>query len=185
MNPLALQLPETLTTDRLVLTPTRPGDGAEVNHAIAESFSELSPWLPWAKSLPSLEDTEIFCRDGAQAWEKREHFPTLIRLRDTGAFIGGIGLPRVEWAVPLFEIGYWIHSPHTGRGYATEAVKAIARFAKHTLKARRLEIRCDVRNVASARVAERAGFHYEATLRQNARDNAGQLRDTKIFSKVF
>jgi len=185
VNPLALQLPETLTTDRLVLAPTRPDDGAEVNHAIVDSFTELTPWLPWAKTLPSVEDTEIFCRDGAQAWVKREHFPLLIRTRDTHTFIGGIGIPRLDWSVPLFEIGYWIHSQHAGRGYATEAVKAIASFAKNMLKARRLEIRCDARNAASARVAERAGFQYEATLRQDSRDNAGQLRDTKIFSKVF
>jgi RimJ/RimL family protein N-acetyltransferase len=185
VNPLSLQLPGRIETERLVLTPPRPRDGAEVNHAIRECFAELQPWLPWAKTLPSVEDTEIFCRDGAQAWEKREHFPLLIRTRDTHTFIGGIGIPRLDWSVPLFEIGYWIHTQHTGRGYATEAVKALTSFAKHTLKARRLEIRCDARNLASTRVAGRAGFQHEATLRQDARDNAGQLRDTKIFSKVI
>lgn len=108
-----------------------------------------------------------------------------MRLKTDGVPIGGCGLVRGDLSVPKFEIGYWLHSDFTGCGYATEAVEALVRFARKHLRVRRLEIRTDGRNVRSAAVALRAGFEPEAVLRNDARDNRGRLRDTRIYTKVF
>ena len=53
---------------------------------------------------------------------------------------------------------------------------AVAGFAFIHLRANRVEIRCDTRNLASARVASRAGFALEATLHHDCRDTAGTAR---------
>ncbi len=66
----------------------------------------------------------------------------------------------------------------------TEAVAAIARFAFEELNAQRVEIRCDNRNERSARVALRAGFALEGTLRHDSRDVEGALRDTQIYARL-
>jgi RimJ/RimL family protein N-acetyltransferase len=109
----------------------------------------------------------------------------MILLKGTGTIIGGTGLHRIEWSVPKFEIGYWVRTGYGGQGFITEAVNGLTQFAFDTLGARRIEIRCDVRNVRSANVARRAGYPLEATFRHDARDHInGKLRDTYIFAKV-
>ena len=50
--------------------------------------------------------------------------------------------------------------------------------------ANRIEIRCDARNVKSARVAERCGFILDGILRGDSLDVYGKLSDTMVFSKV-
>jgi ribosomal-protein-serine acetyltransferase len=87
--------------------------------------------------------------------------------------------------VPKFEIGYWLRPAHRGRGYVTEAVKALSRFAREHLQVHRLEIRTDARNKASAAVARRAGFKLEGRLRNESRDNENKLRDTLVFARTF
>ena len=106
-------IPRRIVTRRLVLTVPRRGDGQTVNQAVRESFRELAPWMPWAKRLPSAAETEAFCREAGRAFRQRKEFPFLIRLRATGAVIGGAGLVRADWTVPKSEVGYWLQAGYT------------------------------------------------------------------------
>ena len=58
------------------------------------------------------------------------------------------GLHRIDWTLRKFEIGYWRKTGCEGRGFVTEAVRALARLAFDTLDARRVEIRMDDNNAA-------------------------------------
>ena len=62
---------------------------------------------------------------------------------------------------PETEIGYRLARSHWGRGYATEAAKAVCDYAFNTLRLPRLIAMIDPQNVASIRVAEKLGMHYE------------------------
>ena len=104
--------------------------------------------------------------------------------RASGVFAGGSGLHRIDWSVPRFEIGYWVRARFLGRGYATEAVRAIAERVFGDLGARRVEIRMHAANERSVRVAERAGFALEAVLRNEQRHLDGTLRDTRVYALV-
>lgn len=84
--------------------------------------------------------------------------------------------------MPAFEIGYWLRTSAWGRGYVSEAVQVLSRFAFEMLGANRVEIRCDPRNTRSAAVPTRLGFVQEALLRNDVRDGAGELRDILIFA---
>lgn len=185
LDALALDVPESLETRRLVLRAARAGLGATVNEALVESHAELRPWMPWAKTLQSAEQTEAFCREGETKWRAREMFDFCLFRGEDGRLVGKGGLHTIDWTVPKFEIGYWIRSSCTGRGYASEAVAALAAFARSSLGARRLEITSDARNAASRRVAERAGFVLEGILRNRRRDAEGLLADTCLYARVF
>lgn len=131
-----------------------------------------------------MEQSEQLVRERHAAFLARTDLPMHIFLSDRRTYVGGTGLHRMDWSVPRFEIGYWIRSSFEGRGYVSEAVRALTRFALRSLGAQRIEIHCSHRNVRSQRVAERCGFVLEGRLRNQAREPDGQLRDTFVYSLV-
>jgi len=52
-DPLMIDWPAALASERLLLRAPRAGDGAALNEAVAQSLDELKPWLPWAQSTPT------------------------------------------------------------------------------------------------------------------------------------
>jgi ribosomal-protein-serine acetyltransferase len=109
----------------------------------------------------------------------------LLLLKGTNTLVGSSGLHDIDWAVPRFEIGYWVRTRYEGQGYITEAVLGITDFARNVLGARRLTIRCDTTNQRSAAVARRAGFEHEGTLRRIRRHHlTDELVDEMIFALI-
>jgi ribosomal-protein-serine acetyltransferase len=188
MDPLLIEVPERIETERLVLRPPRRGDGAMLNAAIGVSLVELGPWLPWAGAMPSVDESEAHCRRQQAKFILREDFVFLIFAREAdgseGEFLGGTGLHRIDWTLRRFEIGYWRKTGCEGRGVVTETVRAMARLAFDTLGARRVEIRMDDANVRSWKVAERAGFTLEALLRFDSLTPGGEPRSTRVYARV-
>jgi RimJ/RimL family protein N-acetyltransferase len=184
MNPILLDIPEEFTSDRLIIRAPRFGDGGEMNAVIQETAEDLQPWMPWAMPVPTVEQSEENVRRAVARWKLREDLRLHLFLKSTGEFVGGSGLHRINWDVPRFEIGYWIGKKFTGQGLITEAVNRITRFAFEELSAARVEIRCDVMNLKSSRVAERAGFELDGILRNDTRTPGGDLRSTRVYSKI-
>jgi ribosomal-protein-serine acetyltransferase len=184
MNPLLLDFPDRFETERLTIRSPRPGDGAELNAAIRDSKAALEKWMPWAAGeIPTVEESEANVRRAYTQFLLREDLRLSLFLKGSDTMVGSSGLHRIDWSVPCMEIGYWVRTPYSGRGYITEAVRAVSRFAFEELGAKRVEIRCDALNEKSAAVARRAGFPLEATLHNQARDHgSGRLRDTLIFA---
>ncbi|MDQ0114518.1 GNAT family N-acetyltransferase [Paenibacillus harenae] len=183
-DPILLQIPESFETKRLIIRAPLWEDGAMVNEAVKQSIDELRPWMLWAKQIPSIEESEIISRQGRVHFLERSDLRLYLIHKTTGQFIGSSGLHRIDWEARKFEIGYWVNTLFSGQGYMTEAVEGITRFAIDELQANRIEIRCDARNIRSARVAERLGFTKEGILRSDKCDVNGIIRDTIVFSKV-
>lgn len=184
MNLLMLDIPEEFTSERLLIRAPRAGDGAELNAVVRDSIEQLRPWLPWVNPIPTPEQSEESVRRAIGRWKLREDLRLHLYLRSNGQYIGGSGLHRMDWSVPKFEIGYWIATLFARQGYVTEAVNRITHFAFEDLSAQRIEIRCDQLNSRSARVAERAGFIFEGILRNDSRTPAGEIRGTRVYSKI-
>jgi RimJ/RimL family protein N-acetyltransferase len=179
-----LDFPESFHTERLTIRAPQWGDGADVNAAIRESAGELRPWLPFAENIPSLEESEASVRKARLKFMERSDLMLHLRDKITDEFVGSSGLHRIDWNARCFEIGYWVRTSRSGKGLVTEAVRGIEQFAILHLQANRLEIRCDARNVRSAKVAERLGYTLEGVLRRIKQDRTGVWVDTMIFSKV-
>ena len=165
MNPQDLVFPDQFESQRLLIRCPRPGDGQRVYEAVCETLTELRAWpasLPWAMFEPSVQASENYCRQGHEAFAARRDLPLLLFLKGSDVLVGASGLHRMDWLERRFEVGYWCRRSMQGQGHITEAVRAIAGFAENTLAARRVECFTDVRNVASRRVAERAGFVLES-----------------------
>jgi RimJ/RimL family protein N-acetyltransferase len=184
MDPVLIDIPEQLESERLILRAPRPGEGAAINAAVMESIAELQPWMPWANPAPTVEQSEASARKAAARYLTREELTMRLLLKSTGEIIGSSGLTRIDWKIPKFEIGYWVRTSRAGQGYITECVQTLTAFAFEDLKANRLEIRAGDRNERSWRVAERAGYTLEGILRNDSRGPDGRLRDTRIYAKV-
>lgn len=184
-NPSLIKFPERIETPRLSIRPCMPGDGPAVFKAISESREELKRWLPFARKEQTLEEVEAGVRDSYAEFIKKTDIRLHIYLRETDEFIGSTGLHRIDWDVPKVEIGYWLHTRYTKKGYMVEAVKELTRFALNDLSCKRVEIRCDERNAASRKVPERLGFKLEGILRYDHLDENGiDARDTCVYSLI-
>jgi RimJ/RimL family protein N-acetyltransferase len=183
-DPILFLIPESFESKRLIIRAPLWDDGVSVNEAVKESIKELHPWMPWARDIPTIEESEISIRRSRLQFLDRTDLRLHLILKETGQLIGSSGLHRIDWQSRKFEIGYWVRTSFGNQGYITEAVEAITNFAIHELQANRIEIRCDGRNARSARVAERQGFTLEGILRNDTFDLDGSLRNTKVFSKV-
>lgn len=183
-QPILLDVPEQLTTERLLLRIPRPGDSKFIWPAVAESQPELRPWMPWAYPAAQEQGVEEFCRRAASNFILREQFHYSLYLPNTDTCIGTCGIARVMWKVPSMDIGYWLRTPYCGKGYMNEAVRAVERICFDILQAQRVTIHCDERNTGSRRVAERASYQFEGILRCDDRAPGGELRNTCVFAKT-
>lgn len=93
-------------------------------------------------------------------WVLRGHGYWAVEEKETGKFVGSVGLWRSEgW--PELELGYWLMPEMQGRGYATEAAAASRDYAFEVLGAQTLVSYIHPENEPSKRVAERLGAKYE------------------------
>jgi RimJ/RimL family protein N-acetyltransferase len=111
-------------------------------------------------------------------WRDDTMYHFAIEDRASGAFLGSVNVHRHSdvWAV-----GCWTVAEQRGRGYALEAVLALARWTFSVLGVPRLEWRAEAGNLASWAVARMAGFALEGTLRA-AHVNGDTVTDVWISS---
>lgn len=181
-NPILLDIPDHIETERMTLRIPRPGDGAMIHASVEASREALRPWMSWADD--HAEESEVFARRAAAHFLLREEITYLMLHPSTGQHIGNCGLHSIQWDVRRFEIGYWLNTAFQGQGYMLEAVHRLTDLAFTRLEAVRVEIRCDARNTRSRSVAERAGYLLEGHFRQNDFGAQGELRDMLIFAKI-
>ncbi|RKT08885.1 RimJ/RimL family protein N-acetyltransferase [Streptomyces sp. 1114.5] len=98
-----------------------------------------------------------------------------------------LGNAYLEWTDPgngVVMVGYWLLAAARGRGLATRATTAVTRWAVEAAGARRIELYHFVDNGASCRVAVRAGFPYEGTLRASYRRAGGEYADEHLHARL-
>ncbi len=186
MDPILIEVPEAIYTERLLIAAPRAGLGPMMSLAIAETFGALNLWMPWAAQIPSIEDSEAVMRRQLADFILRRDLPYQFYDREPEGrrLLGGTGLHRMDWAARRFEIGYWVRASAEGKGYVSEAVSGLAEMAFSQLQARRIEIRMDENNLRSRAVAERCGFELEAVLKNDSLTPAGELRSTCVYVRL-
>jgi RimJ/RimL family protein N-acetyltransferase len=178
---------EELCGERVLLRPYRRDDASAAQAAIAESREHIRRFEDFADDFQTVEEMADRIVRRRARWLLRDDFSMGIWLAQAGRYLGGLGLrptPEGGWAVPAFALGYWVRVTEQGHGYVTEAVRLITTYAFDSLGARRVEIRCDARNVRSANVARRCGFEFEGHLRNVACAPDGTVADELVFARI-
>lgn len=171
-----------LKTSRIQLVLPSLNLVAESQEAVYESRHELQKYLGWVQSSQDNPEANM-----QTAIDNHNTFSNELRYyiinNSTNLLIGAVGLIVRDIEVPFFEIGYWIRTTETGKGYATEAVNLIESYAFDELGAVRLEIRVASCNENSRAVAQRCDYNFEAELKNDRRLPTGKLSNTFVYSK--
>lgn len=176
------RFPEPLRTPRLDIRRYALADAPALFDAVNRSRASLLEYMSWARgSHLAMEDTEEWIARERARWLMQDTELGFGMFRRDGGYVGGIGVHAIDWTVPRFELGYWLDDPWVGHGYVREAVRTVARACFEGCRAVRVEIRCDTRNVRSARVAAACGFHHDGTLRAYGRGTDGTVRDVMVW----
>ena len=171
----------TLETPRLVLRAFEPGDLPDVAAAGADELTQR--WLPLPRPYTE-EDAQAWCLrvvPAIRASGTGVHWALVERA--AGRVCGGMGLSRTDWGALVTEVSYWVGPWARGLGHAPEAVRAVADWVLRDQGFERLELRAATGNLASQRVAEKAGFTREGVLRNAGYLHAGRV-DLVVYSLV-
>ena len=167
-----------LETPRLILREFVVGDWpAVLAYQSDPRYLRLYAWTTRTKA-----DVQPFVTVfvASQAVEPRLKYQLAITLRDGGALAGSCGIRLAEPGARAADLGYEVSPEHWGRGYATEAARAMLEFGFGELGVRRVWAECVPENAASRRVMEKLGMRREGRLRQTQRYK-GRWWDTLVY----
>jgi ribosomal-protein-alanine N-acetyltransferase len=167
----------TLKTTRLLLRPFADSD-AEAIYALQSNASVLRYWdsPPWTERSRA----DAFIAACRKMEEEGSGARFAIETQDEHAFVGWCSMFRWNPVYRSLGIGYCLDEPAWGKGYATEAVRAMLHWAYVTLDLNRVEAELDTRNAASARVLEKLGFEREGLRREDC-VVSGEVSDSWIY----
>jgi RimJ/RimL family protein N-acetyltransferase len=157
--------PTSLTDGVVTLRPWRDDDAEalvrRINDADVAAFLDL---VPQPYTLADAREWFVISRDG---WRSGTSATFGIHLNGVEGAVGGVGIRFLaDLDEGSAEVGYWVGADARGRGVATAATRLAGNWAFEAVpELARLQLRAAVENVASNRVAEKAGFTREGVLR--------------------
>jgi ribosomal-protein-alanine N-acetyltransferase len=158
----AHQNPDTLAlnTERLILREFRETDVSAVQAYAGDA--EVTRYTSFGPNTPEVTAAVLASWSCERERLPRLEWPLAIVRRDDGVLIGGTGLATVNWTAGEAAFGYVLRRSAWGKGYATEAGRAVLDWAFNELALRRLVAHCEEINAASVSVLRKLGFSQEA-----------------------
>ncbi|AEB43961.1 MULTISPECIES: GNAT family N-acetyltransferase [Micromonospora] len=168
-----------LTGPGLLLRPWQEGDAPAALDAFGDP--EIALWNPQGDGL-DLDAARQWVRRRAD-WSNGTNVAlALADPTDPAVLLGSVSLHRIHDGDA--SIGYWVVPAARGRGLASAAVARVTAWAFAELGLHRIELCHAVGNPASCRVAERAGYLAEGTLRQSHRYGDGRRHDEHLHARL-
>lgn len=185
INPILLDIPHQFESSRLIFRTPLDGDGSIIFPAVQETQDVLHQWTSTVTISQSLSEAEESIREARANLLLRQVIRLLIFRQDSGEFVGEAQFYAFNWDVPRCQLAYWVRQSMQKQGYMTETVQRMTDIGFDILNMQRIEIVFDADNKANFRVAKKAGYQQEATLRNHRRRRDGELGDTAIFGMIL
>lgn len=176
--------PNRIETERLLIRPARLEDAPALFAAIDRSRAELEPWIRFARRIHSVDDASVFCAQSERDAATFLRFDLHAFEQASGEFVGGGTFHNMNWELPSVELGWWLDSAQTGRGYGQEIVAGLLGFVVDRWRVDRVEAWCHTANLASRRLALRSGLIEEGIVRREYPDLSGFPADWAVFSQI-
>ena len=174
-----------IETSRLIMRPLAPGDADDYARVASdERIGVVMEHIPTPCPVTLVHEWSATVPEQIAAGTD---YRLVITSKDGDVLLGATNLGgMVELGVSgrQYELSYWVDPAHWGKGLATECAKGIRDWAFDILKAGGLRAACAMENAASARVLEKAGFHFMNTSRSEPTDtDTGKLRSNFRMDK--
>ncbi len=183
-----LVAPERIETKDFIIRSYNPGDGRLLGEAVTSSFDHLKTYMPWAKPVQTLEESENLCRQMRGRYLLATDFTMGIFTPAEELLLGGTGfhMRGRPLAERNGEIGMWIRGDQAGKGLGTAVLKTMLQWGFEEWPWLRQFWRCDEDNIASARTAEKAGMLKEGCLRNDGfkHSQPEERRSTLFFGAL-
>lgn len=163
--------------DRVALVPLTSAHVEHLRELVADPDVLRYTYVPVPPPPDLPEQWARLVEEGREAGT-RDAFAAF----DGEAFVGYVGVPRIDVAAAEAELGYIVTPRLRGRGYAPELIRAATRILLDR-GMQRIELLIDVSNAASERAAARAGYVREGVLR-NHHFKGGQRIDAALWSRI-
>jgi RimJ/RimL family protein N-acetyltransferase len=163
-------LPEELPAGAIELRRTRTGFVDDIMNAVTVSFAELHRWMNWCQTMPTREEMLTILEEDEAGFDADQRWGYSLFECVSGELVGSIGMRRdAANDTDALEIGYWVRSDRTKRGYASTAAQSLV-DAGFTLvpNITRICISMDAANVASAAVPRKLGFTFLGEVKREA-----------------
>lgn len=155
-----------ISTQRLNLRLLTPADLPDLIDFHGDS--ESVRYIPW--QVRSQEDVKSWFERAKNYTSLRNedgHLLLAIESAELGRVIGQVNASLLPDGNNTASVGYILAPQARGKGYATEAVRALVDFLFRDEAIHRVVLDIDVRNLRSTKLAERLGFRLEATHIEN------------------
>jgi len=169
-----------IAAGRLQLRPPSESEAADALSMLLDP--DIAQWNPGPDRL-DLDEVRAWCRRGAD-WSDGSHATFSALDATSGRLLGNVSLHKIDREQQDAEIGYRVAPWARGQGVATAGVAAVARWAFAALALVRIEAFHAVVNVGSCRVAEKAGFPWEGTMRQSFVYGDGLRHDEHLHARL-
>jgi len=155
--------PERIETERLVLRKPCLEDAPDIfaGYARDPEVTRYMTWLPHE----DVDETYRIVEQMLRHWEAGDAYAYAITQKPSDTILGMIALHPEGFKIA---IGYVLARAHWGKGYVTEAARAVIEWALQQPSIYRVYATTDVDNVASQRVMEKVGMQCEGRLRKYA-----------------
>jgi RimJ/RimL family protein N-acetyltransferase len=145
-----------LETERLRLRRSMPEDAETIS--AYRSIPEVRRHQGWERTDPQGVREQIEEMARRAPGEPGGWVQLSVEERESGRLVGDVGLSAAEGEPGVIKVGYTISPDVQGRGYATEAVRALVEYAFDALGADVVRAYASEENEPSIRVAEKVGM---------------------------
>lgn len=170
-----------LETERLILRRVIASDADDAYNNWCNS-DMVDKYVTWTKH-ENIDVTRELYKSWEEAYDDPKTYRWIVELKDSKEVIGTIDVSRKFLDYGTCEIGYCYGDKFWGKGYATEALKAVIKYLFEKADAELICAGYMNHNPASGRVMEKAGMKYEGVLRSRIIDKMG-IRNDLIYHSI-
>lgn len=165
--------------DRLVLRAWRDDDAEIVRTAFG--CPDIQRWH--VRRMDSDDEARAWIAEWVKRWDAETDASWAIADNRDGQPVGQVGLRTISLFEATAQLSYWVLPAARGKGVATQAVHALTQWTFETLGLNRLFLQHSTTNLASCRVASKASFRVEGTLR-NSMLHADGWHDAHLHARL-
>ncbi|PCL91573.1 GNAT family N-acetyltransferase [Paenibacillus lautus] len=145
-------------------------------------FPMVSRYTVW-DTHQSLDDTKAFIEFVLNRYDTQKVGPWGIEHKQAKKLIGSCSFVSWDNRNKRAELGYVLSNEYWNQGYMSEVIRRILEFGFNELGLVRIEARCHLDNIGSARVMEKTGMRFEGVLRRHIWAK-GAFQDVKLYSII-